>query len=177
MGGRCEEARLRNIMCTPVHCIRLRGPWEYEVLSAADVDSHAVLAARTAGRVVMPCDWTASLGANFRGRVRYRRRFHKPTGIDDRRIEIVLDIVDEYARVCLNERELGEFWREDGFRADVTNDLAEWNELTVDVELPCVSTTRPCLPRAADRQHKGGGLIGEVRLEISSPNATAESLQ
>ena len=34
------------------------------------------------GTMTMPADWCGSLGADFLGRVRYRRNFQKPTGLE-----------------------------------------------------------------------------------------------
>jgi len=35
-----------------------------------------------ATRAAMPADWSGSFGADFFGRVRYRRTFQKPTGLE-----------------------------------------------------------------------------------------------
>ena len=111
----------------------------------------------------MPCDWSESLGADFRGRVRYRRRFHRPTGLVGQRVSIVCECVDVWASVDLNGCPLGTFTALAPFRADVTDQLRDQNELCVDVELP---STKSEIPRSVQREHLGGGLIGEVRLEI-----------
>jgi hypothetical protein len=56
----------------------------------------------------MPADWGASVGANFRGLVRFTRRFAQPTGLDEiSRVWLVLESVDWQAAVSLNGTTLG----------------------------------------------------------------------
>ena len=71
----------------PAHVIRLRGPWEYCPLARTVMLADGSRRRETddlpaAGRIIMPADWGATLGADFHGRVSYLRRFGRPTGLD-----------------------------------------------------------------------------------------------
>lgn len=152
------------------HVIRLRGPWEFEVLSGADSAACEDAPARaTNGKARLPCDWSETLARAFRGRVRYRRRFNRPTGLDSHeRVWLVVEGVDAFGQATLNGQALGEV-RGYALPAsfDVTDLLAPNNELLLDVELPADAapashTTRP------GRESMPGGPIGEVRLEVRS---------
>ena len=142
------------------HIIRLRGPWEYRVLTSDSPLS---------GHLTMPADWGSTLGADFRGRVAYRRRFGRPTGLGPAdRVELVIGRVDALGSVRLNGEPLGEIpaggqpWR-----CDVTAALRRRNELIVEVELPHAPDHARPVSRPG-REGLPGGLVGEVRLEISS---------
>ncbi|MBI2827159.1 MAG: hypothetical protein HYX69_21010 [Planctomycetia bacterium] len=151
------------------HVIRLRGPWDFEVLSRdASVGCSAstgvvegahrnpvlaehptsaggsqpeepVLAEHpTKGRVQLPADWGETLGADFRGRVRYRRHFNRPTGLEPHeRVWLVADGVDAAGSFSLNGQPLGLI---DGYAvpatSDVTDRLQPSNVVEVDVVLP-----------------------------------------
>src|SRR5687768_14199790 len=95
------------------HVIRLRGPWNYEPL-ARFVPLAAGSASVTnddlppSGVIELPGDWASAIGADFQGRVRLPRRFHRPTGLDGgSRVWLVIDDVDWQADVTLNDRPLG----------------------------------------------------------------------
>jgi beta-galactosidase/beta-glucuronidase len=152
-----------------IHSIRLRGPWRYEPLARSVLQSDGTPTETTnglppAGKVAMPGDWGATLGRAFRGRVRYRRAFGRPTIEAGERVYLVIEAVDAEARVLLNGQPLGET-RGGPARFDVTALLRPRNELMVEVSLPVH-------PPDEERQIRGaraglpGGLIGEVRLEI-----------
>ncbi|MCA9205923.1 MAG: hypothetical protein KDA59_22875 [Planctomycetales bacterium] len=164
-----------------LHTIRLRGPWQYEPLArtvwTADGESaeltdgsseHAALP--PAGRVTMPCDWSESLGTDFRGRVRFIRYFNRPTGLDSAtRVYLAIDEVDAMAEVQLNGHKLGQIRGADGtWRSEVTPILETRNALEIVVDLPSLSQTSAPLPRPRDA-HLAGGVTGEVRLEILAP--------
>lgn len=138
------------------HRIRLRGPWRFRVLSEQPARS---------GRVTMPCDWSTSLGADFRGRVAYTRRFQRPTGLSPgQRVELVLDGVDAFGSASLNGSRLLEIPPGGKpARVDIAPLLADRNALVVEVELPPAGE-EPMRP--PDREQSPGGLYGEVRLEI-----------
>jgi beta-galactosidase/beta-glucuronidase len=110
----------------------------------------------------MPSDWSPIAGPDFRGRVLFTRRFGCPTGLlDDDRVELVVEAVDQLAWIELNGQMLGETrWGAGLWRLDITNQLQPANELRVTVELPADPRDR------GERTGKPGGLIGEVRLEI-----------
>lgn len=147
------------------HTIRLRGPWEFEVLQA---DSQ-VPSPSGPQRAKMPCSWAESLGEEFRGSVRYRRKFNRPAHLDlHERLRLVADGADAFAEVTVNGTTLGKI---DGYVLpnifDVTSLIEMRNEVMVDVSLPAETSgvQRP------GREQFAGGLIGEVRLEIGSVGA------
>ena len=155
-----------------MHVIRLRGPWNFQVLTHLERDDTGNIRQDSselpAGRVQMPADWGESLGNDFRGRVRYQRRFNRPTGLDHGQIVYVsCAAVDCFGEVSLNGTTLG---RIVGERTDqrflVTKLLQSANELSIVVELPRDDPNSSPLPRPAGRENLPGGLIGEVRLEI-----------
>ena len=147
------------------HAIRLRGPWEFDVLENAA--ARAEPPTPISGRATLPCDWLDALGAEFRGKVRYRRRFNRPSGLDPHeRVWLIVEGVDACGAVALNDRELG---RVRGYALpasfDVTELIAPNNELLVDVELP-PEVPGGAIPLRPGRESLAGGPIGEVRLEI-----------
>ena len=143
------------------HRIRLRGPWQYEPLvrycrlAGGDVDEQTT-DLPSGGRIKMPADWSETLGADFRGRVRYERRFSCPSGLEPgMRVVLVIEGVNRSAAVSLDERPLGEISGADSpWQCDIGEYLSGRHLLCVDVEMPLEETTG-C-----------GGLTGEVRLEI-----------
>lgn len=152
-----------------IHSIRLRGPWRYEPLARSVLQSDAAPRETTAalppaGKAAMPSDWGATLGRDFRGRVRYRRAFGRPTLEPGETVILVLEAVDAAAHVSLGGEPLGET-RGGPARFDVTALLRPRNELTVEVALPAYSPDEEKQIRGA-RAGLPGGLIGEVRLEI-----------
>ncbi|MCH5376405.1 MAG: hypothetical protein JJ992_20750 [Planctomycetes bacterium] len=154
------------------HVIRLRGPWRCEALARtrrrADGTSEIVSGELPpAGQIQVPSDWGEVLGENFRGRVRYSRRFNRPSGMSAvRRVDLVIECVDAFGAVALNDDVLGTI--PPGlhvFRSDLTARLKPHNRLTIDVELPeCLDFSAALARRGRDG--RPGGLIGEVRLEI-----------
>jgi hypothetical protein len=147
-----------------MHTIRLHGPWEYEPLARFVPGPDGELAEERhslppPGRMHFPADWRETLGADFRGRVRYTRRFHRPTGLDSgERVFLVVERVNRRGLVLLNGERLGEAALAGGpFRFDITEQLQPANLLTIEVEAPPAPATSECL---------GQGLIGSVRLEI-----------
>lgn len=155
------------------HTIRLRGPWILEPLArtairpdGTSVDLSGSLP--SACRTQVPSDWGDSLGADFRGRVRYARRFHRPTGMADiERIELVIERVDAFGWVWLNGQSLGEiplgFM---GFRAEIKERLEKFNLLEIQVECPVWMQPDVVQPRGP-RAGLPGGLVGNVLLEIT----------
>jgi hypothetical protein len=129
-----------------MHTIRLHGPWEYEIVRGEG------RRAAPAGHVTIPADWSETLGPEFRGRVRYLRRFHRPTGLaKGQRVFLCVERVEISGAVSLNGRLLGAAAATGGpFRFEVGSDLVRYNALVIEVE----SLERP------------GGVTGSVRLEI-----------
>jgi hypothetical protein len=175
------------------HAIRLHGPWEIESavrwqlpppgeLAGPAVPSppagpaeprregQAAVARPLARRVRVPSDWSAYLPADFRGQVRYHRFFNGPSHLDSlERVWLVVDGADAFADVYFNCRSLG---RVAGYALPaafpVTHLLRERNELHVDVALPLLGPQEEARLRAG-REGLCGGLVGELRLEIRSP--------
>lgn len=170
----CAVYHQQVITLMPRHVIRLRGPWEYRPLArtvrladgSSQVESGELPAA---GRIEVPSDWGESLGGTFCGRVAYLRRFGRPTGLSAAdRVELVITRVDARAGVRLNGQALGEIPAGGAaWRCDITARLAPRNELVIEVELPRVTDRSLPLPRAG-REGLPGGLVGQVRLEITA---------
>ena len=154
-----------------MHIIRLRGPWQVEAVARfvplpdgsyrPDHDNLPV-----AARMTMPADWSAVCGADFLGRVRYRRAFNKPTGLESgERVFLVVERPRSWGRGELNGKPLGDVARGESMgRFDVTAILEPHNQLEILVE-------HPALDGAFPAQDDGdldapGGLVGEVWLEI-----------
>lgn len=124
------------------HVIRLRGPWE--LMAAGQPGSTVQL-------VQVPSSWQTSLGADFVGRARYTRYFNMPTGLEQQeRVWLCCAGVTSRGSVSLNGQRLSEIVDQQPWECDITQSLAPRNELAIEVE--------------ADAP--GGGLTGEVRLEI-----------
>lgn len=133
------------------HSIRLRGPWQYEVLSA-----EAPPKGPTSGTLKMPSDWGDSLGSDFRGRVLYRRRFNCPTGLTGQSVKLCFLGAEPEAQISLNGQKLGRVaGTVESTVFSVTDLLQPHNELTAEFDTSCSPS------------HQGpGGLTGEVRLVI-----------
>lgn len=105
----------------------------------------------------MPATWAASLGADFRGRVAYLRRFGKPTNLSPtEQVWLVCEGAAEHASLAVNGHQLGSVTGPNSLAEfDVTTLLGERNELVATVE----------------SNQATGGLTGEVRLEIREASA------
>jgi hypothetical protein len=127
------------------HRIRLRGPWQVQPLHGLDVSQPlpAALTMRMPGRL------SDTPLHDFRGRLRFRRRFGYPGRIDIWEcVWLTFAGIEGQASVGLNGQKLGELGGPGDF--DVTRLLQIRNEVTV--ELQCTAPT--C------------GLSGEVALEV-----------
>lgn len=154
-----------------MHIIRLRGPWNVEPVARfvpqADGTYKPVKEELPPiARVTMPADWSATCGADFLGRVSYRRIFQKPTGLDDgERVFLVVEPPQSSACITLKKKLVGFVYSgEPAGRFDITDRLEDHNQLEIFVDHPDLDEMRstvgdptllPC-----------GGLVGEVRLEI-----------
>ena len=154
------------------HIIRLRGPWEYEPLARVWIDAAGVRRESSeslpaAGKVHLPTDWGATLGTDFRGRVRYTRRFGLPTNLGPgETVWLVVEGVDSFGSLALNNVSLGEMTGCQRIAEfEITDLLAPRNLLQFDVELPCCESPAAA-PDRPGREHLPGGPIGEVDLEI-----------
>jgi beta-galactosidase/beta-glucuronidase len=144
------------------HAIRLRGPWDYQPLACTvlrpDGSTQAVSGSLPpAGRVEMPADWGRTLGTDFRGRVRYVRRFGCPSGLEPAdRVELLIDRLDAFGTVWLNGQLLLDVPPgETPSRVDVTARLRPRNELVIEVECPRETSGMPSLQRG-DRGRPAG---------------------
>ena len=139
------------------HSIRLRGPWEIEVMGRWvrgeggewKLEGEALPAG---GKIEMLGSFGSVLGEDFSGRVRLRRRFHTPTGLgESSKVWLVVEAVDGAAEVALNGVELGVISPgQSHARFDVAAALTGQNVLEITV---------------TSEEGRGGGL-GLVRLEI-----------
>ncbi len=113
-------------------------------------------------RQAIPSDWGNWLGAAFRGRVEYRRRFGLPTQLEpDQEVWLVLEAIDFEASCSLNEIELGTMrLGDDPFRVEIGKQLQLSNHLKIVIDLPWEVDR-------GERNSMAGGLIGSVRLEIA----------
>lgn len=150
------------------HIIRLHGPWQYEILSVSRQDPTIDQAGLpTTGRIKMPADWGETLGRDFRGRVRYTRRFGRPTGLEaGDRVRLVVQRLDALGSITLNDGPPSTLLPgQRNWQHDVTTLLEPRNLLTIEVELPEEAEEEADLKRP-DRIGQPGGIIGSVRLEI-----------
>jgi hypothetical protein len=154
-----------------MHPIRLRGPWKLEPLARFIPDGDGAYLTSTdelppPATATMPADWSASFGPAFCGRVRYRRTFQKPTGLDSgERVWLVVEAPRSSGSVRLNDQSLGKVACDKAAGwFDITAQLQEHNRLEIIVDHPPkdVQTVDAAEP---------GGLVGEVRLEIAAPGA------
>ena len=159
-----------------MHTIRLRGPWHQEPLLRFTRSDDGLAQPATDNlppdcRVDMPCDWSTTLGPNFRGRVKYRRHFNCPTGVTaDDRIYLVIRQVDASADVWLNDQQIGHIEGHDlPGRFPIARCLQPHTELVVVVTL---SMDDPPDARPPGRDGLAGGLTGEVVLEIDDTPTT-----
>lgn len=163
-------------MPTP-HIIRLRAPWQLQALVRYVPLGPGEFQERTAdlppaAKAEVPGDWTELLGAEFLGRVRYTRSFNCPTNLDpNERVWLICDGVDAAAEFSLNGTSIFTLAGADRRGScDVTAHLRPRNLLSVDVSL-LPSGHAQHVPRAAGRAGRGGGISGEVRLEIRRGDA------
>src|ERR1043165_4292287 len=126
-----------------MHTIRLRGPWELEpvarfVLQTDGSYKPVYDGLPPSGRATMPADWSATLGADFLGRVQYRRIFQKPTGLESgERVWLVVEPARSSACVLWKKNLLG-FVYPGGpaGRFDITDRLEDHNHLEIVVDHP-----------------------------------------
>jgi hypothetical protein len=163
-----------------MHVIRLRGPWFLTPLKRWDLRPDGTYRPAedrlpSARKMTMPADWSAAFGADFFGRVAYRRVFHRPTGLDQgERVFLVIDPARSEACITLKKTLVGFVYAgESSRRFDITDSLEADNELEIFVDHPAVQLIEGHPEWDALESEVGdparlppGGLVGEVRLEI-----------
>jgi hypothetical protein len=119
-----------------------------------------------AARAKMPADWSVVFGADFQGRVRYRRSFQMPTGLDEgQRVWLTVEPPRSHGTVSLGGELLGHVRCGDPpGRYDITEWLRATNLLEIVVDHPPLDD--PQLSNDDDTTRLPGGLVGGVRLEI-----------
>ena len=143
-----------------IHTIRLHGPWDARVLAVSGEQDKL----GQERRVKIPCDWGDWLGVDFCGKVEYRRRFNRPTGLKPKQpVWLVVEQVDSHGDVFLNDQQLGSLtfgqFPDQPFRVEIGESLELSNVLRVDIQVS------PDSDRSS-RDGLAGGLIGSVRIEI-----------
>src|SRR5262245_15207785 len=163
-----------------MHTIRLRGPWFVEPTKRFVPQPDGSYKPTEddlprSARATMPADWSALFGADFLGRVRYRRTFQKPTGLDPgERVFLVVETQQSSACITIKRQLVGFVYvGEPAGRFDITDRLEDHNRLEIFVDHPAVELIAEHPDYDALRSTVGdpaqlspGGLIGEVRLEI-----------
>jgi hypothetical protein len=146
------------------HVIRLRGPWTCEPVAGSSPGEKNSGGPTPPARKADGPDWTKLLGSDFRGRVRFTRPFNCPTNIGpDERVRLACDGADARATVTLNGDVVLELDGSLARSSDITDLLKTHNTLVAEVDL-LPDGEEPHRP--ADRHGLGGGILGDVRLEI-----------
>lgn len=141
--------------------IHLRGPWQCEPLARCERNASGALIWTDAGLPAvstnrLPAAWQDLFGA-FRGRIRFRRRFHPPSNITAAdRLYIAFDAVGGSGQVSVNGQSLGPVTSPTASsKFEVTNLLGLNNEIVVELEFTDDAAVSP-----------PGGLFAPVALEI-----------
>lgn len=136
------------------HIIRLRGPWQWEIVRQTAPDEPV---ATRSGRQHQPADWGDMLGTDFRGTVRYRRVFHQPTGLETGQgVWLVVTVVRSHAMVELDGESLGEVHGDEPAEFPIGALLRPTCKLAIAVTHDDIDNPQP------------GGLVGEVHLAIQT---------
>ena len=132
-----------------MHTIRLRGPWEYQVLFD---DKQPDVKDLPSGRINAPIRWRELHGADFQGHVCYQRSFNLPTGLSDSTV-IRLHVGDvELVGILLNGNALTD--QENGsMKSNLRSMLEPANRLELKIQLPMNADV----------------LLENIRLEIIEP--------
>lgn len=142
-----------------MHTIRLRGPWELQPTARARRINGHLLWERArlpaAGRVRMPGDWRELLGAEFYGRVEFRRRFGRPLEGPPARCVLVVGSAFPQGRVFVNGEFLG-LCEGEPTQFPLAA-LQPRNQLMIEVEV---------LPPPPAGEPPGPGSLGDVWLEF-----------
>ena len=158
-----------------MHSIRLRGPWQYTPIATTrwteDGQSEETgTSVPEPGKMKIPCDWSDSLGNNFRGKVLFQRHFHQPTGLADGDVvRIRIEQINAWADVFLNHEAIGSTSAKSGsVTFDIEDKLEPRNLLEIVVDFPAVDDQSDALSTIPELS---GGITGEVQLEILTHNS------
>lgn len=112
-----------------LHVIRLRGPWDYEVVLSEQPNA--------SGTQNAPIPAASLVGADFRGVIRFQRRFGWPEKLDpDERVYLVLDTPGRMVQAELNGVPLDVGDQSCSLcEVDITTQLQRRNRLALDLEL------------------------------------------
>lgn len=144
----------------PAHRIQLRGPWGFTPISIAGNGDRTTEQRRgdmpPAGIARLPASWQSVFG-DFRGRVRFERKFHRPSNLEaDESVWLVFEAVGGDGQATLNGQRLGTIYAGDEpQRFDITNVLRGDEQLLVELEF--TNSSAEAMP---------GGLYAPVFLEI-----------
>ena len=144
------------------HRMHLHGPWQYEWLSDAPFDQ-----SRTrSGRVKIPDEWNTLFG-DIAGKVLFRRRFHKPTNLEQHEhVYLIIVKLKGRVRISVNDVLLGAAQNPDEtLDFEITDLLKPANELSLEIEYDSVST-------ASESDSKQFSLWESVAIEIRTDSAT-----
>jgi hypothetical protein len=151
-----------------MHTIRLRGPWQYEVLDAPDPSAGTTGGPSSrSGRIRLPsADWSRILAPDYCGRILLRRSFARPTGLTGQSVYLAISAVAAAATVTLNDQPLASIRpHECPLRLEITGDLQPRNVLELVFEL--AAQPNQDAPHSPADSEFVGILLGEVRLEIA----------
>lgn len=150
---------------TRLHRMNLKGPWDYEWLDGPHPTSEAVSNSDVASnnefllahsRVRMPSSIQDAWG-DVTGRVRFQRRFQKPTNLEEHeRVHIAFDGLGGQAAVSLNDEPLIKMNDlSEPHTIDVTDRIGQSNAISVELTW-----------NAAECSSEKGGLWKPVAIEI-----------
>ena len=151
----------------PIHRMHLKGPWIYEWLDGPHGSTGCIETAASDNsplladsRVRMPCSWQSAFGG-MSGRIRFSRRFQRPTNLDENeRVHIAFDGIGGQAQIAVNGQEIGRLSNNvETVSFDITSILSVSNELSVELSF------------SPDNEATPGGLHQPVAIEIHLSDA------
>jgi beta-galactosidase/beta-glucuronidase len=162
------------------HRIRLRGPWQYRVVSREFLTEDACAIERDAplpppGSIHAPEEWDAPFQENFWGRVAYIRQFNRPTGLEDARVWLTVEGTRPLTSLALNGHLLSaDAGVELPAAFDVTEMLQPHNEISLEIERlqTASSSTDDTSVRGAIAPGQARTGLQEVYLEIRQVEPT-----
>ena len=124
-----------------MHSIRLRGPWQYQILEKFDDDlaklPQVASEKQPSGELRFPCDWAAPL--TRLSRLELRRSFNAPTGIGSSLVAIVVDGLNPAENLnltmALNHCSIPPTTSGWSVRFDITTQIQPHNQLVFHITL------------------------------------------